>query len=61
MQILTMRVVKMKDGKNFGVADLSFKDLKVIKDACALYGTQGSVHGKKIAEEIEKAMEKIEI
>ncbi|MEQ8352137.1 MAG: hypothetical protein RH862_11675 [Leptospiraceae bacterium] len=56
-----MRIVKMKDGKNFGIADLSFKDLKVIKDACALYGTQGSVHGKKIAEEIEKAMEKIEI
>lgn len=51
----------MKDGKSFGIADLNFKDLKVIKDACALYGTQGSKHGKEISDQISKAMEKIEI
>lgn len=51
----------MKDGKNFGLADLSFADLKTIKDACEIFGKQGSAAGKKIHELLEKQMEQVEI
>lgn len=54
-----MKIVKMKDGKNFGLANLSFTDLKTIKDACELFAGQGSAQAKKVFEEIEKEMENV--
>lgn len=53
--------MKMKDGKNFGLANLSFTDLKTIKDACELFASQGSSHAQKILAELEKEMENVTI
>jgi hypothetical protein len=56
-----MKIVKMKDGKNFGLANLSFTDLKTIKDACELFASQGSAHAKKLLASIEKEMENVTV
>lgn len=56
-----MQIVKMKQENMFAVAGLSFSALKTIKDACKLYGTQGSALAKKIAEELEQRMNEVEI
>lgn len=51
----------MKEDNQFAVAALSFTELKVIKDACKLFGDQGSQRAKEIAEHIERAMENISV
>lgn len=56
-----MQIVKMKQDNQFAIAGLSFSALKTIKDACALYGAQGSALAKQIADELEKRMEEVTI
>lgn len=56
-----MQIVKMKQENQFALAGLSFTAIKTIKDACKLYGSQGSSAALKIAEEIEKQMKEVEI
>ena len=51
----------MKQENMFAIAGLPFSALKTIKDACKLYGTQGSTLAQKIAEELEQRMNEVEI
>lgn len=57
----TMKIVKQKQENTFALAGLSFTELKVIKDACELFGKQGSPQAAKIGEEISSAMDNITI
>ncbi|MDH5654763.1 MAG: hypothetical protein OEZ34_02570 [Spirochaetia bacterium] len=56
-----MKIVKLKQKNQFGLAPLSFSEIKTIKDACKEYGKQGSSAAKEIAEKIEKSMGEISI
>ena len=56
-----MQIVKMKQDNMFAIAGLSFSALKTIKDACNLYGLQGSALAKQIAAELEQRMNEVEI
>ena len=56
-----MKIVKMKDGKSFGLANVSFADLKTIKEACKLFAAQGSAQAKKVYDAIEKEMENVAV
>lgn len=56
-----MQIVKMKQPNTFALAGLSFSALKTLKDACKLYGTQGSALAKQIAEELEQRMNEVEV
>ena len=46
----------MKDGKNLALVDLSFTELKTIKDACLITGKSGSARALKIGQAVEKMM-----
>ena len=57
-----MQIVKMKKDNQFAIAGMSFSELKAIKDACAFYGQQGGFAlALKIAQELEKSMDEVEI
>ena len=56
-----MQIVPMKDNKMFAMAGLSFADLKNIRDACALYGKQGSAAARELHQKIESLMNEISI
>ena len=56
-----MKIVKLKQKNQYGLAPLSFSELKAIKDACREYGKQGSSAAEMIAEKIEKAMSEISV
>ena len=56
-----MKIVKMKEDNQYALARLSFKDIKIIKEACKLYATQGSAGATNIFQSIEKELENVEI
>lgn len=56
-----MKIVKMKADNKFALAPLSFKDIKIIKEACKLYSTQGSPGAARIYQSIEKELENVEV
>ena len=56
-----MKIVKLKNENQFALAPLSFSELKTVKDACREYAKQGSSAAKKIAEQMEKQMNEIEV
>ena len=56
-----MKVLHNKDNNTFVFAELSFKELKVIKDAIQALGKSGSAAAAQVAQIIEKAMENIAI
>ncbi len=56
-----MQIIPMKDNKMFAMAGLSFADLKTIRDACGLFGQQGSAAAKELHQKIEKLMGEITI
>lgn len=51
----------MKTENMFALLGLNFTAIKTIKDACKLFGQQGSSHAAIIAAEMEKLMENVEI
>ncbi|MCB1325907.1 MAG: hypothetical protein H7A21_02370 [Spirochaetales bacterium] len=57
-----MKIMKMKgDKKEFAIASLTFTELKIIKDACELFGQQGSARAAEIFAEIDRQMNQITI
>ncbi|MDH5680257.1 MAG: hypothetical protein OEZ36_01620 [Spirochaetota bacterium] len=56
-----MQIVPMKDKKQFAMAGLSFADLKTIRDACALFGKQGSTTAKELHEKIVGLMDNLTV
>ena len=56
-----MKLKKMKEDKKFALTELSFSDLKAIKDSCLIIGKNGSPQALKIGAEIEKLMGNISI
>lgn len=56
-----MQLAKMKEDNAFALLKLTFADLRTIKDACRLYGKQGSAQGTRLAEQIDEQMEQIAI
>lgn len=58
---LAMKLVKMKEANQFALARLNFSAIKTIRDACELFGKQGSAQAAKIAAELEKQLGEIEV
>ena len=56
-----MQIVPMKDNKQFAMAGLSFTDLKTIRDACALFGKQGSTAANELHQKIVSQMDNLTI
>ncbi|MCB1147255.1 MAG: hypothetical protein KDK38_10670 [Leptospiraceae bacterium] len=56
-----MKIVKQKQENMFALAGLSFTELKVIKDACELFGKQGSTQAEAIAKAINDEMNNVTI
>ena len=59
--LCTMKIVKQKQENMFALAGLSFTELKVIKDACELFGKQGSTQAEAIAKAINDEMNNVTI
>ena len=56
-----MKLVKQNADNRYAVANLTFTDLKTIKDACKAFAAQGSKAAAKVAEELESEMDNVEI
>ena len=56
-----MKLIKLKEENKFGLAYLSFGDLKTIRDSCKKYAEQVSAPAKKLAQEIEEEMNNVEV
>ena len=58
---MKMKLMKLKEKNQFGIAYLSFGDVKTIRDACKKYAEQGSAAAKKLAEELEEELNNVEV
>lgn len=56
-----MKLLKQKADNRFAVANLTFADLKTIRDACKAFAAQGSQAAAKVAKELEAEMDNVEI
>jgi len=56
-----MKLIKLKEANQFGIAYLSFGDIKTIRDACRKFGENGSAASKKIAEDLETEINQLEV
>jgi len=56
-----MQITPMEDSKTFVMTELSFADLKTIRDACAIFGKQGSLPAKELHQKISSLMDEISI
>lgn len=56
-----MKMIKMDQPNQFGLVDLSFLELKTIKDACLEYAKQGSSAALTLAKKINQEMNQMTI
>lgn len=57
-----MKIVKLKTENQYGLAPITFAEIKAIRDACKEYGSKkGSKTALEIVEKIEKELENITI
>lgn len=59
--MVVMEIIKIEDSQSFNIADVSFAELKVIRDACSQLGKGGVQSALEVAKTIEEAMENITI
>lgn len=52
-----MKLAQQPDKQNFSASEISFAELKTIRDACKAHAKGGSAAAAKIAAEIEKFLE----
>ena len=57
-----MKIIKLKTENQFGLAPLTFAEIKAIRDACKEYGNKkGSKAALEIATAIEKELENLTV
>lgn len=57
MYCYVMKLAQQPDKQNFSATDISFSELKTIRDACKAHAKSGSAAAGKIAAEIETLLE----
>ena len=56
-----MEIIKAEESQNFNLTNVSFAELKMIRDACIKLGNGGVKPALEIAKAIEEAMDNITI